>query len=194
MESFSELTGDASYLTYETGDCAGKPAGYFGDPRTQCRNYVVCQDDGRLDEFRCPEFTRFNNQLLLCDWHWMVDERCNPVELSKGETLVLPLPFDPIIKVADTADSPSKNGLPKNYAMRPPPVPPVYVKPERPTEEITIHVVDLGRVEGRNSGEPRRQAQPHKTPDREGYDQIYDPNNKSPYLPYAEAKYRPLST
>ena len=70
--SVSELiqSSETSYSTYKTGDCKGKPAGYIGDASTQCRGYFVCQDDGRLDVFRCPEYTRFNNQLKLCDWHW----------------------------------------------------------------------------------------------------------------------------
>lgn len=34
------------------------------------RIYHVCQADGRSDTLKCPKWTRFNNYLGICDWHF----------------------------------------------------------------------------------------------------------------------------
>ncbi|XP_055356106.1 adhesive plaque matrix protein-like [Paramacrobiotus metropolitanus] len=61
------------------GGCYGKPVGYRGDPSYDCKVFDVCQSDGRFDRFYCPDYTRFNNYLSICDWADKVDSYCNPI-------------------------------------------------------------------------------------------------------------------
>ncbi|OWA51434.1 hypothetical protein BV898_15915 [Hypsibius exemplaris] len=60
-------------------DCYGKKPAYYGDGNYDCKVYHVCQADGRSDTFYCPKWTRFNNYLGICDWHFKVDSYCNPL-------------------------------------------------------------------------------------------------------------------
>lgn len=43
-----------------------------GNVDYDCKTYSVCQADGRLDILYCPPYTRFNNYLGVCDWHFKV--------------------------------------------------------------------------------------------------------------------------
>jgi hypothetical protein len=61
------------------GGCYGRPAGMYGDASYDCKTFQVCQADGRLDTLYCPPYTRFNNYLGVCDWHFKVDSYCNPL-------------------------------------------------------------------------------------------------------------------
>ncbi|GAU94794.1 hypothetical protein RvY_06508-2 [Ramazzottius varieornatus] len=60
-------------------DCYGKKPGMYGDASYDCRIYHVCQADGRSDTLYCPKWTRFNNYNGVCDWHFKVDNYCNPL-------------------------------------------------------------------------------------------------------------------
>ncbi|OQV21575.1 hypothetical protein BV898_04477 [Hypsibius exemplaris] len=60
--------------------CAGKKPAFYGDAAQDCKVFYICQSDGRTDTFRCPKWTRFNNYLGICDWHFKVDNSCNPLD------------------------------------------------------------------------------------------------------------------
>jgi len=60
--------------------CAGKKPAFYGDASQDCKVFYICQSDGRTDTFRCPKWTRFNNYLGICDWHFKVDNGCNPLD------------------------------------------------------------------------------------------------------------------
>ncbi|GAV04695.1 hypothetical protein RvY_14940 [Ramazzottius varieornatus] len=64
---------------YVTGSCYGQYPGMYGNAEYDCKSYSVCQADGRLDVLYCPPYTRFNNYLGVCDWHFKVDSYCNPL-------------------------------------------------------------------------------------------------------------------
>lgn len=69
------VSGRGGYENYDsgyTGGCYGRPAGYYGDASYDCKTFQVCQSDGRLDTMYCPPYTRFNNYLGVCDWHFKV--------------------------------------------------------------------------------------------------------------------------
>ncbi|GAU88808.1 hypothetical protein RvY_01441-2 [Ramazzottius varieornatus] len=70
---------DSGYGPGTSGGCYGRPAGYYGDADYDCKTFKVCQSDGRLDTLYCPPYTRFNNYLSVCDWHFKVDAYCNPL-------------------------------------------------------------------------------------------------------------------
>ena len=57
---------------YVTGSCYGQYPGMYGNADYDCKSYSVCQADGRLDVLHCPPYTRFNNYLGVCDWHFKV--------------------------------------------------------------------------------------------------------------------------
>jgi hypothetical protein len=40
----------------------------YGSPTYDCQVFFICQADGRLDPMPCPQGTRFNNYLGVCDW------------------------------------------------------------------------------------------------------------------------------
>jgi len=61
-------------------ECAGKKPAFYGDAKQDCKVFYICQSDGRTDTFRCPKWTRFNNYLGICDWHFKVDNGCNPLD------------------------------------------------------------------------------------------------------------------
>ncbi|OQV22665.1 hypothetical protein BV898_03490 [Hypsibius exemplaris] len=64
---------------YVTGSCYGQYPGMTGNVDYDCKTYSVCQADGRLDVLYCPPYTRFNNYLGVCDWHFKVDSYCQPL-------------------------------------------------------------------------------------------------------------------
>ncbi|XP_055356127.1 uncharacterized protein LOC129601354 isoform X2 [Paramacrobiotus metropolitanus] len=65
------------FLTqYYSFICHQKSPGYYGDPHYDCRIFHVCQPDGRRDTFFCPAWTRFNNNVQICDWQHNVDDYC----------------------------------------------------------------------------------------------------------------------
>ncbi|XP_055338724.1 keratin-associated protein 6-2-like [Paramacrobiotus metropolitanus] len=73
--------GPESYGDYGYGfECAGKKPAFYGDSKQDCKVFYICQSDGRTDTFRCPKWTRFNNYLGICDWHFKVDNGCNPLD------------------------------------------------------------------------------------------------------------------
>ncbi|XP_045610805.2 uncharacterized protein [Procambarus clarkii] len=49
--------------------------GYFADTtdEARCQVFHICQFDGRLDSFLCPNGTVFNQQYFVCDWWFNVD-------------------------------------------------------------------------------------------------------------------------
>ncbi|KAK7079744.1 hypothetical protein SK128_002798 [Halocaridina rubra] len=61
----------------ETGfDCANQEyPGYYADVSddAKCQVFHICQFDGRLDSFLCPNGTVFNQQYFVCDWWFNVD-------------------------------------------------------------------------------------------------------------------------
>lgn len=66
--------------SYGGFQCAGKKPAFYGDAGQDCKVFYICQSDGRTDTFRCPKWTRFNNYLGICDWHFKVDNSCNPLD------------------------------------------------------------------------------------------------------------------
>lgn len=70
-----------SHDTYEFS-CHGKHPSFYGDAGHECRVFHICQKDGRQDTFKCPKWTRFNNYLGVCDWHFKIDHSCNPIHKS----------------------------------------------------------------------------------------------------------------
>ncbi|XP_055343941.1 uncharacterized protein LOC129592027 [Paramacrobiotus metropolitanus] len=82
----SNYGGGAEYSSDNYGfDCYGKKPALYGDANYDCRIYHVCQADGRSDTIKCPKWTRFNNYLGICDWHFKVDNYCNPLPDYKGD-------------------------------------------------------------------------------------------------------------
>jgi len=67
-------------------DCYGKKPALYGDANYDCRIYHVCQADGRSDTIKCPKWARFNNYLGICDWHFKVDNYCNPLPDYKSDS------------------------------------------------------------------------------------------------------------
>lgn len=49
------------------------PGGYYADLDAQCQVFHVCQNDGRMDTFLCPNGTIFSQQHFVCVWWWQVD-------------------------------------------------------------------------------------------------------------------------
>jgi hypothetical protein len=49
------------------------PGGYYADQDSQCQVFHVCQNDGRMDTFLCPNGTIFSQQHFVCVWWWQVD-------------------------------------------------------------------------------------------------------------------------
>ncbi|XP_071522299.1 uncharacterized protein [Panulirus ornatus] len=49
--------------------------GYYADTADEagCQVFHICQLDGRLDSFLCPNGTVFNQQYFVCDWWYNVD-------------------------------------------------------------------------------------------------------------------------
>nr|XP_045592986.1 loricrin-like [Procambarus clarkii] len=49
--------------------------GYYADtdPAAGCQVFHICQPDGRLDSFLCPNGTVFNQQYFVCDWWFNFD-------------------------------------------------------------------------------------------------------------------------
>ncbi|XP_068233970.1 uncharacterized protein [Palaemon carinicauda] len=49
--------------------------GYYADTADEagCQVFHICQFDGRLDSFLCPNGTIFNQQYFVCDWWFNVD-------------------------------------------------------------------------------------------------------------------------
>jgi hypothetical protein len=45
--------------------------------------FHVCQDDGRMDSYFCPNLTTFNQRHLTCDWWFNVD--CESSEQYYGD-------------------------------------------------------------------------------------------------------------
>ncbi|GAU88801.1 hypothetical protein RvY_01435 [Ramazzottius varieornatus] len=66
-------------VPYSRPDCLGHPPGMYGSPTYGCQVFFICQSDGRLDPMPCPQGTRFNNYLGVCDWPSKVDANCNPI-------------------------------------------------------------------------------------------------------------------
>ncbi|OQV21906.1 hypothetical protein BV898_04119 [Hypsibius exemplaris] len=122
---------------YRTGNCYGYPPGTTGDPETECYTFEVCQSDGRLDLFYCPDYTKFNNYLGVCDWYWNVDSYCNPYyqETTSGPEYYN---FGEYHGYSEPYSSP-KPYVPEPYYPAPPGrtykeplVPPYYVKQVEP--------------------------------------------------------------
>ncbi|XP_055355164.1 uncharacterized protein LOC129600649 [Paramacrobiotus metropolitanus] len=72
-------SGYGSGNSYNNYGCYGRQPGMYGDASYDCKTFQVCQADGRLDTMYCPPYTRFNNYLGVCDWHFKVDSYCNPL-------------------------------------------------------------------------------------------------------------------
>lgn len=53
--------------------CSGRLPGYYADPRSGCQAFYICQEDGRMPGFLCPNTTLFSQQLLTCDYWFNVD-------------------------------------------------------------------------------------------------------------------------
>ncbi|XP_037797062.1 U-scoloptoxin(01)-Er1a-like [Penaeus monodon] len=55
--------------------CGGQLPGYYADtaPVARCQVFHICQFDGRLDSFLCPNGTIFNQQYFVCDWWFNFD-------------------------------------------------------------------------------------------------------------------------
>nr|XP_053626808.1 uncharacterized protein LOC128684567 [Cherax quadricarinatus] len=53
-------------------NCHGKKHGYYADVDTGCQVFHVCQADGRLNSFLCPNSTIFHQRRLVCDWWYNV--------------------------------------------------------------------------------------------------------------------------
>jgi len=53
-------------------------SGYYADPEAQCAVFHLCQQDGRMDSFRCPTGTLFNQQYFVCDWWFNVECATSP--------------------------------------------------------------------------------------------------------------------
>jgi len=85
-QSYGNEKGPGYYGPESYGDsyggfqCAGKKPAFYGDASQDCKVFYICQSDGRTDTFRCPKWTRFNNYLGICDWHFKVDNSCNPLD------------------------------------------------------------------------------------------------------------------
>ncbi|KAG1663039.1 hypothetical protein GQR58_020609 [Nymphon striatum] len=47
--------------------------GIFADPETQCQVFHMCQPQGFVNSFLCPNGTIFNQQVFVCDWWYNVD-------------------------------------------------------------------------------------------------------------------------
>ncbi|KAL7648915.1 UNVERIFIED_CONTAM: hypothetical protein RMT77_000850 [Armadillidium vulgare] len=49
--------------------------GYYADTNREsgCQVFHICQEDGRLDSFLCPNGTLFNQKYFVCDWWYNVD-------------------------------------------------------------------------------------------------------------------------
>uniref|UniRef100_T1J4M3 Chitin-binding type-2 domain-containing protein n=1 Tax=Strigamia maritima TaxID=126957 RepID=T1J4M3_STRMM len=53
--------------------CSNAQTGYFADEKSGCQVIHICQEDGTLESFLCPNGTIFNQQYLVCDWWFNVD-------------------------------------------------------------------------------------------------------------------------
>ncbi|XP_071520478.1 uncharacterized protein [Panulirus ornatus] len=65
----------------DTGfSCEGQLPGYYADtaPEAGCQVFHICQEDGRMDSFLCPNGTVFNQQYFVCDWWFNFD--CSTAE------------------------------------------------------------------------------------------------------------------
>ena len=58
--------------------CSGRLPGYYADVRSGCQAFYICQSDGRMNGFLCPNATLFSQQLLTCDYWNNVD--CDQAE------------------------------------------------------------------------------------------------------------------
>ncbi|MCL4156195.1 UNVERIFIED_CONTAM: hypothetical protein GTU68_060292, partial [Idotea baltica] len=54
--------------------------GYFADisEEAQCQVFHICQEDGRMDSFLCPNGTLFRQEFFVCDWWFNVDCQLSP--------------------------------------------------------------------------------------------------------------------
>ncbi|OQV21886.1 hypothetical protein BV898_04099 [Hypsibius exemplaris] len=75
----NDLQTQAGNVPYSQPNCLGHQPGMYGSPTYQCQVFFICQADGRLDPMNCPQGTRFNNYLGVCDWPQKVDANCNPI-------------------------------------------------------------------------------------------------------------------
>lgn len=48
-------------------------AGIYGDVDARCQVFHMCQPNGNVDSFLCPNGTVFNQQYFVCDWWYNVD-------------------------------------------------------------------------------------------------------------------------
>lgn len=47
--------------------------GIYGDPGAQCQVFHMCEANGNVNSFLCPNGTMFNQQYFICDWWYNVD-------------------------------------------------------------------------------------------------------------------------
>ncbi|CAG0887365.1 unnamed protein product [Cyprideis torosa] len=49
--------------------CDTRSAGYYADMEAQCQVYHLCDPNGRMYSYLCPNMTAFHQQMMVCD-HW----------------------------------------------------------------------------------------------------------------------------
>ncbi|UXI22028.1 hypothetical protein NH340_JMT07971 [Sarcoptes scabiei] len=52
--------------------------GYYADVAAGCQAFHVCQRDGRMDSFLCPNGTLFHQKVMTCDWWYLVNCPSSP--------------------------------------------------------------------------------------------------------------------
>ncbi|KAJ6215686.1 hypothetical protein RDWZM_010186 [Blomia tropicalis] len=63
-----------STIPYTGFKCEHMPYkyGYYADISAGCQVFHVCQKDGRMDSFLCPNGTLFHQKVMTCDWWYHV--------------------------------------------------------------------------------------------------------------------------
>ncbi|OTF71613.1 hypothetical protein BLA29_005711, partial [Euroglyphus maynei] len=52
--------------------------GYYADVAAGCQVFHICQRDGRMDSFLCPNGTLFHQKVMTCDWWYLVNCPSSP--------------------------------------------------------------------------------------------------------------------
>lgn len=52
--------------------------GYYADTRAGCQVFHICQKDGRMDSFLCPNGTLFSQKVMTCEWWYHVNCPSSP--------------------------------------------------------------------------------------------------------------------
>ncbi|XP_076046820.1 uncharacterized protein LOC143028508 [Oratosquilla oratoria] len=53
--------------------CNDRPAGYYADPEAGCQLYHMCDTLGKQYSYLCPNYTLFNQKVMVCDHWYMVN-------------------------------------------------------------------------------------------------------------------------